>query len=73
MCLWAVCRTLSPRLSCLRVNVLSLSTADVRKRDESGSLEEEHEATDGRKVDPCMTAWNQAPRPIALDYDTKEK
>ena len=32
--------------------MLSLSTADVRKRDESGSLEEEHGATDGRKVDP---------------------
>ena len=53
--------------------MLSLSTADVRKRDESGSLEEEHGATGGRKVDPCMTAWSQAPRPVALDYDTKEK
>ena len=52
MCLWMACRTLSPRLRRLRVDVLSLSTADVRRSDESESLEEEDRATDGRKVDP---------------------
>ena len=45
------CGTLSPGLRRLRVDVLSLPTADVRRSDESEKLEEGRGA-EGRKVDP---------------------